>query len=349
MLVAMGVVASGTPAFCDPVPVPPLTAAPAPAAPAPSGPAFQVTHINVTGTSVIPPTELNHIIAPHEGKSLTLADLKMVADQITQLYRSKGYFLAKAYVPAQPVVEGVARIDVLEGRVGKIKVVGNKHYSSSFIASRFEPLVKGKVVNYDSLERAVRLLNENMDLQATVSLQPGQAVGSTDLLVTVKDQRPDHLTASYNNYGNNFVGPNRGGLQYEDGNVTGHGDYLSISGLESFPAGGNVPYVSGAYIMPLTDNGAKLGLSYSDGLFLPGDTLSQLNITSQAEIGGLTYTNPINRSIERSTNFSTSFFTKSFNNTILGNEISHDEIRELQFGYDGSWFYKTGGTTAAFH
>jgi POTRA domain, ShlB-type len=41
---------------------------------------------------------------------------RKVAVRVTGLYRDRGYFLARAYLPAQEIEGGIVRIAVLEGR-----------------------------------------------------------------------------------------------------------------------------------------------------------------------------------------------------------------------------------------
>src|SRR5215472_3773910 len=66
--------------------------------------------------------DVGEILAPYQNRKLTLAAIYEAADKITTLYRSKGYMLAKAYVPAQDARGGVLRIKVVPGEYGTITV-----------------------------------------------------------------------------------------------------------------------------------------------------------------------------------------------------------------------------------
>lgn len=101
----------------------------------------------VTGNSVIGTEELLALVAPVVGTWLRLTELQQAADVLTQEYRSRGYTLAKAYLPEQDIQGGIVEIAVLEGVLGEIRVVGNAHYSSEFIKTRFQkPILPKKVV-----------------------------------------------------------------------------------------------------------------------------------------------------------------------------------------------------------
>ena len=52
------------------------------------------------------------------GSELSLADLQAMAARITKHYRSRGFFVAQAYLPAQDIRDQEVTIAVSEGRLG---------------------------------------------------------------------------------------------------------------------------------------------------------------------------------------------------------------------------------------
>ena len=65
------------------------------------------------------------------GRELSLADLDQAAARVTKFYRQSGYPVARAYVPAQEIKDGVVEIAVLEGRFGKLDLHNNSRLSDS--------------------------------------------------------------------------------------------------------------------------------------------------------------------------------------------------------------------------
>src|SRR5690606_4772603 len=90
-------------------------------------------------------------------QGLTIGQLQLVADEITRYSREKGFFLARAVIPAQEVVDGVVLIRVLEGRLGDVKAQGNARYDEERIAAPFEPLL-GELVTVERIEDALLTL-----------------------------------------------------------------------------------------------------------------------------------------------------------------------------------------------
>ncbi len=67
------------------------------------------------------------ILEVGDGLEVTLGILHLIAQEITSLYSIKGYILARAYVPEQEIENGTVTIQVVEGKLGKIEVIGNEN------------------------------------------------------------------------------------------------------------------------------------------------------------------------------------------------------------------------------
>src|SRR4249919_2331133 len=92
-------------------------------APAPAGTpsvSVVVTELNFTGSSVYSAAQLQTIARFTPGAELTLKDLQAMAARITESYRSQGYFVARAYLPAQDISNHAVTIAISEGRYGQV-------------------------------------------------------------------------------------------------------------------------------------------------------------------------------------------------------------------------------------
>jgi len=68
---------------------------------------------------------------------LTIGNLQQIADEVTRYYRSKGFILAQAYLPAQTVSDGNVVIQVIEGMIGKVIGQNNRRYFEALIMEPF--------------------------------------------------------------------------------------------------------------------------------------------------------------------------------------------------------------------
>ena len=85
---------------------------------------------------------------------MTVGQMQQVADAVTEYYRSAGYVLAQAFIPAQEVEDGVVSIEVLEGALGNVLVEGNEAYSTDLLAEPFAELIDAPVTA-DGVESAI--------------------------------------------------------------------------------------------------------------------------------------------------------------------------------------------------
>jgi hemolysin activation/secretion protein len=81
---------------------------------------FSLKNIKINGGTIFTPSELRNIYGSHIGKNISLNDVWEIAMNITKLYRSKGYFLSRAYIPAQEIDGGIVAIAIVEGYITKV-------------------------------------------------------------------------------------------------------------------------------------------------------------------------------------------------------------------------------------
>src|SRR5262249_47391350 len=105
-----------------------------------------VKHIRITGNTLIPESRLHALVAATAGKTVTLADLQVLATHITDLYHDKGYPLARAYIPAQSVKDGEITLAVIEARYGKVTLNNQSKTSDRPLQATLAPLATDSMV-----------------------------------------------------------------------------------------------------------------------------------------------------------------------------------------------------------
>ena len=296
----------------------------------------------VTGTSVIAAAELESLVAPYVGREMDLAELEKVAGLVTAAFRDRGYSLARAYIPAQEIKDGIVEISVLEGRVGEIIVRGNENYSDEFIKRGFAALVRDGAIKHGSLEKSLLVLSEHPDLKATAVLEAGKEPGTTDIVVTVKDKLPLHFMMDYDNFGTESVSKNRFGMEVNLGRfLIVEGSSLSLRGvIGSDPK--TYHYGRASYLLPINSYGTKLGFLGYGGNFDVGQALAEFNITATTWGYSPYLTHPFVRT--RGANITGEFGFESKDSTqwLLGSLFSRDKLRMLRMGLNSDWIDSTG-------
>src|SRR3954466_6614514 len=101
-------------------PVLPKPPEPKPALPASPQLKVAVQKFTFTGNIRYPEEALQTQVQEFIGKELDFEGLNEAATKVRSFYRTRGYFLAQAYLPRQVIREGRIEIGLIEGRIGEV-------------------------------------------------------------------------------------------------------------------------------------------------------------------------------------------------------------------------------------
>ena len=281
----------------------------------PDAPRFSVNAFDFTGNTVFPEQLLKRRLEGFIDLQLNLYDLDRAADAITRFYRDNGFPIARAIIPAQKVEKGIVRIEVIEGRIGKVTVVGNQRYSSERILAYTEDLQRDGLVTLRALERALLLMNDLPGLTARATLQPGAEFGTTDILIRA-EERPASGFLSLDNRGRKTVGEKRADANIDLNNPLGLGDVLSTRVIKS--ENDLLTYSRISYSVPLLPNGLRAGANYSRTDYRNGDVLAPLNIEGDVTNTEFNLAYPAIRSRRRNLIYGLGFRRTESHQTTLG-------------------------------
>lgn len=220
----------------------------------PEGTVFTLKELKITGTSIFTQEELKQAYESYIDKSITFKDLEDIADKIKSMYKKIGYLTTLTYIPEQQVAEGKVEIVVVEGRLGEVKVEGNRWVSRAFIEKQIHTK-KNEVLNIFTLQRDLLRLNQNGDLEVKTVLAAGKEPGTTDIVLQVKDKFPYHAGTNTDNQGTRLVGKYRTGLSFRSSNLSGRGDSLFVTAIMSATSSGTFM----SYAVPMDTRGTKIG------------------------------------------------------------------------------------------
>lgn len=208
-------------------------------------------------------------------RGLSYGDLEEIANQITRFYRERGMILAKAYIPAQQVENGVVTFSVLEGRLGEVIVQGNKRYDADQLKAAFTAQ-QGEAVDSRAVEETLYLLNDFPGLTTYGFFSAGSEPGTTDLNLQVRQERPWRFALRGDNYGSRFTGDERLFAMFDWFNPLGIGDQLSVGWLQSrSPVNSELGIFE--YSLPISAR-TRLSVSYDHNEFNLDDTDEALRL-----------------------------------------------------------------------
>ena len=272
-----------------------LTIEPEPGANVPPTAPFLVRSMQIVGNARIDTATLHALVADAEGQSLTLAQLHERVVRITRYYQTHGYPLARAIIPQQIMEAGNVRIEIIEARYGKVVAQNTSRVRDPLIDATLSSLQSGQVITQDALDHALLLLSDLPGVAANATLKPGEAVGTSDLLVEATPLPMVSGSVAADNFGNRFTGRARlaGTLNIID--PLRQGDTFTLSGLTS---GSDMKYGRLGYDAVLNGEGTRIGVGYSALSYKLGNPLSALEAHGTAEVASVWAKQPLIRTAD---------------------------------------------------
>lgn len=309
----------------EPTPTPTPTPAPTPEPP----PQIFIRQIEVTGSTILGTDQINEIVEPLEGRNVTLEELRQAADRITQIYLDRGFINSRAVVVDQVIVEGVAQIRVIEGRLERIDVEGTRRLSPEYVRSRIR-LGAGVPLNSAALEDQLRLLRADPLFQnVEASLRAGGDIDRSILIVRVTEAKPYNSNFFIDNYSPPSIGSERIGTNFRHRNLFGLGDELFLFYSRTLTGGANV--LDFSYRVPVNAREGAISFRVAPSWNRITDPdFRELEIRGKQQLYEIGFRQPLIRSPRTEFALSTAFThqrgqTFLFNNEPFGFGIGPDE------------------------
>lgn len=210
-------------AFC----VAMVAAAPA-AAQGDAAPRFEIRRFVFDGATLVPQARLHQATAPFTGAARDFGDVQRALEAVERLYAEAGYSAVQVLLPEQELERGEVRLRVLEARLGRVLVEGNRHFDESNIRASVPALVPGQAPNILQVGRNLRVANESPAKQATVLLRSGGEETTVDAIVRVADEAPAKYSVTLDNSGTSETGRLRFGLGLQNANLAGGDEVLTL-------------------------------------------------------------------------------------------------------------------------
>jgi len=312
--------------------------------PVSGGATLTVRSIRVEGATRIETSDLESQVNRDGGfpREMTFGELLGLSERITAYYADQGFLLARSYIPRQEVKDGVVVIRVQEGKVTGLSSQGQSRYEADDLLQWLSPVVEEESPRTSTLERALLELNDTLGLEVKSSIRRGIEPGSSELVLEVKESRPYSFSFDADNFGSRFTGRNRFGITGMMGSVLKLGDQVSVRAIRS---SGEQNFVNFAYSIPVTRYGTDLRFSYVYADHQLGSTLAHLNGSGETHIASIGVSHPLHRTRTARLNLNGGVEGKLFNNYLLNEKTTNDDLLDAYIGIDGFFLDSLRGRT----
>ena len=227
---------------------------------------FDIARYRVEGNTLLPAPEVEQAVAPFAGKGRDFGDVQRALEALEAAYRTRGYSAVQVFLPEQELAKGEVLLRVIESRIKNVQVRGNKFYSEANVRASLPSLVPGVSPNANEVAKNLRLVNESPAKQTNVTLRAGAAEGEVDAVAEVADENPRKWFLTFDNTGTGATGYHRLGVGYQNANIGGSDDAVTLQYVTSVEKPSQVGIYSVGYRKPFYSRGTSLDLvaGYSD-------------------------------------------------------------------------------------
>lgn len=176
----------------------------------------------------------------YKDRPISMELVDEIKQAVIKHYHDHGHPLVTVTAPNQELSSGSLQLIVQESCFGKVSVEGNEHFSSESL-KKYIKLKSGDHIDEQTLIRNLNLINRNPFRHADLMYYPGEELGTTDLILRIKDRRTLRLYAGIDNTGVQTTGHNRLYAGINLGDVFKRGDifgyqYTSSDDFSQFQA-----------------------------------------------------------------------------------------------------------------
>ena len=289
---------------------------------------FTLHSVTVDDMHALDEAEVQKIYMPYVGRVITLDTVWLIAQQVTDLYHAKGYFLSQVTVPAQQLGEGNVHLHAVEGYIGEV-VFDDPLSDKPIVRDWIERLKSYRPIKQQQIESVLLQLNDlpGLNVRSVLEPIPGETDGAVRVTL-VREKIAAHGQVGFDDNGSRYLGPYELSAQYDASFIPLQDTQLGVMGALPLE---KMRYGSIHQEIPLYPS-LSMELYGSDTMANPGYTLSPSQIDSDSLLLGIAFNYQWVR--QRQENLSTRVALESRDTAadILGTPLTRDHIRVLRAG-----------------
>lgn len=309
----------------------------------PSSPRFDISQFDVRGNTLLPAKELEQSVAAFVGPQRDFGDVVKAREALEAVFHRHGYQLVRVDLPEQELSGGVVVFEVVQTRLGKVTVAGNRHFSEANVRQALPALQEGTAPDLTAISKSLKLANENPAKQTVMKLKSGNVPDTVDADLQVSDVSEWNAALNLDNSGSEETGKTYVGAVLQNANVFGRDHVISLQYTTTVEHPNLVSVYGLGYHLPLYALGDSMDFfaSYSDvdsGTVTAG--ILDLAVSGKGSIYGTRY----NQNLATVGNYQSKIVYgldyKAYENSMewfdvqLGNDIT---VHPVSIGYQGTW------------
>jgi hemolysin activation/secretion protein len=305
---------------------------------------FEISRFEVSGNTLLPADAVQAAVAPFTGPGRDFGDVQRALEALENLYHARGYNVVTVQLPEQELNGGVVRLVVIQTRIRKVEVSGNRYFSGENVRASLPFLRPGATPNLKDVSNNLRLANENPAKKLKLNLADAAdgADDDVDARVEVADERPWKVVLNGDNTGTSATGRNHLGVLLQHANLWGRDHVGTLQYTTTTEHPDRVAVWAAGYHVPLYMLGDSIDVfaSYSNvdsGSVNAG--LYDLAVSGKGAVYGARYNHILPKQGEFESRFVYGLDLRAYKNDVVfggqnfGNDVT---VRPLSFAYAGT-------------
>jgi hemolysin activation/secretion protein len=212
--------------------------------------AFQIRGFAIEGNTVFDKDRLMETLGSFTGPGKTAEDVERARDALERTYHKAGYPAVLVNIPEQTVDDGIVRLVVIESKLGRIRVTGNRYFTMEKILKDLPSFRTGEILYVPDIQRDLETVNRSPDLKVAPVLMPGKELGTVDVELKVEDRLPLHGSLELSNRSSHDTTDLRLNALMRYDNLWQKDHSVSIQFQTSPEDRDEVQVLAGSYVLP---------------------------------------------------------------------------------------------------
>lgn len=303
---------------------------------------FEISRFEVSGNTLLPQQQIDQLLAKFLGKERDFGDVQRALEALEAAYHERGYNVVTIELPEQELNRGVVQLKVVQNKIGRVAVKGNRYFDEANIRRSLPGLREGLTPNLKEVSGSIKLSNENPAKKVNLKLQSGERDDEIDATLDVVDERVWKAMFNADNTGTTATGKTHLGVVLQHANLFGRDHVASLQYTTSAEEPGRVKVYGAGYHVPLYGLGDALDFyaSYSNvdsGTVAAG--VFNLAVSGKGAVYGARYNHNLAKRERYESKLIYGLDYKAFKNNVilLGQQLGNDvTVHPLSLSYQGN-------------
>jgi hemolysin activation/secretion protein len=188
-------------------------------------PCFKIDHIRLEGKMLDAFPWARDYLDGYAGLCIGRNGINLIVKRLSNRIIDKGYITTRVGIPKQDLSSGELKLVLVPGIIRAIRIADpnqTDQWKTAF------PMRPGDLLNLRDIEQGLEQMKRVPSQDASINIVPGETTGESDIVLTVKRNKPWKVTISADDSGATTTGQLQGSVNFSYDNPLGLNDLFNI-------------------------------------------------------------------------------------------------------------------------